>query len=297
MIRDDHGPATAPKWQDLEPNLRDALCRDAVVDTAAPAQTLAQAIPSGNVNLNAVLYTAAGPGPHPTVLLLHGLPGNEQNIDLAQAMRRAGWNVVTIHYRGSWGGPGSFSFAHCLADAGAALDWIREAARDPALRLDPGRIVVTGHSMGGFVAVHVTAARNEVQGTAMISGVDLGRSFGSPDWNRAVARVDDNVGTGAGLHILAGTSPAALADEARSNADNWRLADYADRLAGRPLLMVTSNDGFAGGSDALAEAVEAIDGEQLTRGHFETDHSYSDHRIALQIAVLRWLASLGGAAQ
>jgi dipeptidyl aminopeptidase/acylaminoacyl peptidase len=81
-----------------------ALYRDPPVDTRSPPETLPQAIPSGGVNLNAVLYTARGPGPHPTMLLLHGLPGNEQNIDLAQAVRRAGWNVLTIHYRGSWGG-------------------------------------------------------------------------------------------------------------------------------------------------------------------------------------------------
>jgi hypothetical protein len=45
---------------------------------------------SNGVNLNAVLYTANGVGPHPNVLILHGLPGNEQNIDLAQSMRQAG---------------------------------------------------------------------------------------------------------------------------------------------------------------------------------------------------------------
>ena len=70
--------------------LPDALIRDPRPDTAWPAQTLAQAIPSHGVNLNAVLYTAAGAGRHPTILLLHGLPGNEQNLDLAQSIRRAG---------------------------------------------------------------------------------------------------------------------------------------------------------------------------------------------------------------
>jgi pimeloyl-ACP methyl ester carboxylesterase len=50
------------------------------------------------------------------MVLLHGLPGNERNLDLAQAVRRAGWTVVTFNYRGSWGSPGHYSFAGDLKD-------------------------------------------------------------------------------------------------------------------------------------------------------------------------------------
>jgi pimeloyl-ACP methyl ester carboxylesterase len=125
----------------------DALFGDPPRDPDYPAESLPHAIPSHGVNLNAVLFTAAGPGPHPTVLLLHGLPGNEQNIDLAQSVRRAGWNVLTLHYRGSWGSPGAFSFSHCLEDAAAAIEWLRAEGADRVPRVDPGRILVIGHSM------------------------------------------------------------------------------------------------------------------------------------------------------
>ena len=262
-----------------------ALCRDPPANTGAPAQTLPQAIPSGGVNLNAVLYTAAGEGPHPTILLLHGLPGNEQNIDLAQAIRRAGWNVLTIHYRGSWGSPGTFSFAHCREDAASALDWLRSADGGCSSRVNPSRIVVIGHSMGGFVAVHLLAEQPAILGAVLISGVDLGRSFGSADKSRAAAEVDENVGASAGLHILAGTSPFALAEEARANAEQWSLRNYALRIAGRPLLMATCDDGFAGDSQALADALRHTAGDVQLR-HFTTDHSYSDCRISLQTFVL-----------
>lgn len=158
-----------------------ALFRDPPPDLAAPAQTLPQAIPSHGVNLNAVLYTAGGSDPHPTVLLLHGLPGNEQNLDCAQTFRRAGWNVLTIHYRGSWGGSGAFTFAHCLEDAAASLDWLQDPVRCAMLRIDPQRLVIVGHSMGGFVAAHTAAERPSILGTALISGVDLGQAFGIGD--------------------------------------------------------------------------------------------------------------------
>lgn len=271
-----------------------ALFRDPPPDPAALARTLPQAIPSHGVNLNAVLYAAGGSGPHPTVLLLHGLPGNEQNLDCAQTVRRAGWNVLTIHYRGSWGGPGTFTLAHCLEDAAASFDWLQDPAVCGKLRIDPRRIAIVGHSMGGFVAAHTAAERPGILGTALISGVDLGQAFGGGDAGRAAAAVDDNVGVSAGLHILAGTSPDLLADEARRNADQWRLAAYASRLAGRPLLTVTSDDGFAAGSDALADMVQVLGGRKLSRAHLATDHSYSGCRIELQVKLLRWLATTSG---
>lgn len=271
-----------------------ALCLDPPSDPAAPAQTLPLAIPSHDVNLNAVLYQTGGAGPHSTVLLLHGLPGNEQNLDCAQSIRRAGWNVLAIHYRGSWGGPGTFTFAHCLEDAAASLDWLQEPANSERLRIDPQRIVLIGHSMGGFVAASTTAERPGILGAALISGVDLGQAFGGGDMHGAAVAIDDNAGISAGLHILAGTSPKLLAEEACQNADGWSLATCASRLAGRSLLIVTADDGFAAGSAALADAVQALGSAKLSRVHYVTDHSYSDCRIGLQVTLLHWLATTAG---
>ena len=276
--------------------VRAALSCDRLPDHSWPAQTLPQAIPSGDVNLNAVLYVAAGAGPHPTVLLLHGLPGNEQNIDCAQSIRRAGWNVLTIHYRGAWGGPGDFTFQHCLEDVEAALSWLQAADSHDGLRIDPSCIVLIGHSMGGFLAAQTTASHPEVVGVALISGVDLGQAFGRGRRDDA-SIVDDVVGVSAGLHILAGMSPQALVEEARANSDEWRLTSYAFGLADRPVLLLTADDGFADGSDALAEAISAISGARLTRHHRRDDHSYSNGRIALQVTLLEWLRTLPGSDQ
>ena len=46
------------------------------------------------------LYLARGGTPKPTVLLLHGCPGLQQNADLAVALRDRGWNSLVFHYRG-----------------------------------------------------------------------------------------------------------------------------------------------------------------------------------------------------
>src|SRR5256885_5661747 len=92
-----------------------------------PARMEVLHIPSGQVLINGVAYLAAGDGKHPTVVLLHGLPGNEKNLDLAQAIRRAGWNAIAANYRGSWGRPGNFRFEQALEDGDAILSFIRDS--------------------------------------------------------------------------------------------------------------------------------------------------------------------------
>ncbi|MGC2615581.1 MAG: DUF1749 domain-containing protein, partial [Terracidiphilus sp.] len=101
-----------------------AIYTDPPMDTAHPAGMVVLHIPSHGLLINGLAYTATGAGPHPTMVICHGLPGNEKNLDLAQAVRRAGWNAVTFNYRGSWGSPGSYSFAQNLEDADAVLAYL-----------------------------------------------------------------------------------------------------------------------------------------------------------------------------
>ena len=84
------------------------VTRDPPRDTQHPARNRQLLIDSHGAKMNALFLLAAGAGPHPTMLLLHGLPGNERNLDLAQAVRRAGWNVLTFTYRGGAAVAGGF---------------------------------------------------------------------------------------------------------------------------------------------------------------------------------------------
>ena len=92
-------------------------------------------IPGKHGKLLATLYSAGGEGPHPTVLLLHGIPGCEQNLDLAQAFRRAGFHVMTFHYSGSWGSSGNYSLQNDLDDAETVLDFILNDTKSRIERL------------------------------------------------------------------------------------------------------------------------------------------------------------------
>src|SRR4051794_34273519 len=75
-----------------------AVTGDPRRDAAHPARNRQLLIDSRGAKMNALFLLASGAGRHPTMLLLHGLPGNERNLDLAQVVRRAGWNVLTFTY-------------------------------------------------------------------------------------------------------------------------------------------------------------------------------------------------------
>jgi len=122
---------------------------DTAPDLNPGASSVKMTVPSHGEMLLGIFYEAAGPGKHPTVVLPHGFPGYEQNLDLAQAMRRAGWNVLAMHYRGSWGVGGDFSLAHASEDADAMVAFAHSPEPARKYHIDPDRIVVVGHSMGG----------------------------------------------------------------------------------------------------------------------------------------------------
>lgn len=168
-----------------------AIVADPAPDRAHPAGMTVLHIPSGGVRINGVAYTPSGAGPHPVMLILHGLPGNEKNLDLAQAARRDGWVAVTFNYRGSWDSPGTFAFAHVLEDVAAVLAHLREPAVAALLGADPSRIVLAGHSMGGWAALHVAARDHRLLGAIAISPGDIG-AIGAMPRTQAVAAMAAN---------------------------------------------------------------------------------------------------------
>jgi pimeloyl-ACP methyl ester carboxylesterase len=265
-----------------------AIAADPPRDSAHPARMEVLHIPSGSVRINGVAYLASGAGAHPTFVLLHGLPGNEKNLDLAQAVRRAGWNAITFNYRGSWGSPGSFRFGNNLADANAVLAFLADSANARRLGLDPRPVVIAGHSMGGWVAVLTAAHHPELRGLALISAADMGRAAASSSRKELISLMADN------MESLAGVTARSMADDlaAGAAASHWTFADAALGLTQMPMLVITADDGLAAESDSLVARLRARGNAAITTVHEPTDHSYSDKRIALETAVLDWLQRL-----
>ena len=268
-----------------QPPVPAAIYTDPTHNVAHPARMDVLRIPSGGVEINGVAYLAAGPGPHPTIIICHGLPGNEKSLDLAQTVRRAGWNAITFNYRGSWGSPGVFRFAQNPQDAAAVLAYLRQPDVAKMLRIDTKRLVLAGHSMGGWVTAMTASRDPELKGAILISAANLGARSKLP-------RAELVKSMAGNLESLAGTSPDAMADEIIASADAFDFLQAAPGLDKTPLLILSSDDGLAPMSDALITNVRKTGGKRVTAVHVATDHSWSDRRIRLQSEVLRWLSLL-----
>src|ERR1700682_6452180 len=184
-------PFSAPPTA-LAQSVPAAIFTDPPSDRAHPAKMTVLHIPSHGVPINGIAYQPAGAGLHPTLVICHGLPGNEKNLDLAQAVRRAGWNAITFNYRGSWGSPGVYRFTQNLEDADAVLAYLRDPANAARLGVDTQRISIAGHSMGGWVVAHTAAHDHALIGAILISAGDMG-VLGEEPQDRLVAEMADSM--------------------------------------------------------------------------------------------------------
>jgi acetyl esterase/lipase len=152
--------------------------------------------------------------------------------------------------------------------------------------------VVAGHSFGGMLAAEAGASDTKLLGVAMISAWNLGDFAARARADGEAGRAAFTVAMTDNRESLAGCTPQGLTAEAFAGPTKWDFLGWAPALAPRPLLLLSSHDGNGPQSDELGKRVRAAGGTSVTETTLPTDHSFSDHRIALAAALVRWLASL-----
>lgn len=218
------------------------------------------------------LWLPKGAGPHPVVLMIHGgcwqaaLPGPELLAFQADALRTAGVAVWSISYRrvGHAGGgyPGTFD------------DVARGADRLPTLArrypLDLKRLVATGHSAGGHLALWAAARPRIAAGSPLKSAAPLPipavvAVAGIPDLDHAArhklcgSSVEQLLGGPPTPERLQDTSPQALLPLGLPQA---LMQGAQDRI-----VPPAAGEAYRARAIALGESVEVVTLDDA--GHFE----------------------------
>lgn len=261
-----------------------------------PASTKQMALPSHGEMLLGVFYLAAGAGPHPTAIVFHGFPGYEQNLDIAQFLRAHGWNVLAMHYRGSWGVKGDFSFEHCAEDADTQVRFLLDPANAQKYGIDTRRVIVIGHSMGGFMAASAAAHNKQVAAAVLISAWNIGAEYESRLLLGPTAPTIDNVAKLVALDNsllpLSGTSGQALAREIYEHQSALNMNNLAPAIAPRPVFVITASEGLAPSDHAFAAALRKAGDARVAERRWDTDHSYSGVRAEMSSAILKWVREI-----
>ena len=232
-------------------------------------------------DLLGVLYLARGSEPKPTVVLLHGCPGLEQNLDLAVELRDRGWNALVFHYRGCWGSGGRYDLRTITADVAAAVDYL-QSGEHPSV--DRDRIAVIGHSLGGWAALLAAARDPRLRAVAVCGGVaDLGGMqpsgilVGTAEIHEEITR-------------FVAAEPEEFLQQGAEVAAEPQPIDLADSISPRPLLIVHgSDDEWVPVEQARALYERATE----PRRYVEisgANHSFSWHRAHLRRLIADWLA-------
>lgn len=239
-----------------------------------------------------VMFSAGGGGgSRPTLLLLHGFPGNERNFDLAHSIRRLGWNVMIFHYRGTWGSDGVFTFENALEDIRVAIAYLRSEAAIRAFRVDPENLFVGGNSFGGFAAILAAQEDPEIKGCIALSVYDLGR-MGVLIQKDTVAEGEMKSMFAACVIPTIGGSVEALTQEVLDHQGDWDISGKAGRLKNRPVLLMAGSRDVDGPPavhyEPLKTALETS-GVLLEAHLLDSDHGFQNKRIEVACRMGRFL--------
>lgn len=250
--------------------------------TKYPAGTTELTFHSHGKRISGFIYQAAGKGPHPTALLLHGYPGNEKNLDVAQALRSNGWNVLFFHYRGSWGSEGEFSFLNAEQDVQTVLEYINVKANASKLRINSNQISIIGHSMGGHMAIAGILDNSTVNCAITYDGANMGVGnvglIDDPETNIPWKEYSDS------LFMLKGWSGEKAQQELKKYSGQLNLVNRVNTLNGRPVLIIVADTDVIpvkSHVQPLLSALNKTNNSNISYKLIDDDHSFNASRAEL----------------
>ncbi len=251
-------------------------------DINSPASSTELFIPSGNSMIAGLIYNANGSQKHPTLLLLHGYPGNERNLDIAQVVRSHGWNVIYFDYRGSWGSQGKFSFKNCVEDVINVVAFCN--TYQDSLKIDTSNIVLFGHSMGGWVVLKALQELPTIKKGFALSTWNIGNDYKNVSTEKEMLRLANDPTTG-GKYFVLNTSLKDLYTPVIRNQTYFNLVNDAKSLADKQIIMIDEHQG----NKQLADKIRETNNSYFDYNVWQTDHPFTNKRVSLINKVLAFL--------
>ncbi len=255
---------------------------------------------SENQVVHGVFFSASGnASSFPTILLLHGFPGNEEDVlGLGQEFSQHGFNTLSFNYRGTFQSEGRYSFHHTQLDIAAAYDYLLEAETSYALKVDTRHLILGGYSFGGGMALIYAANHPEIRYLFLIAGTDHGEFAREYQRNPGFsAMIDETLESLKAPHgPVTFPGKAVIADELLPRQSDYDFLSRANQILTRRILLIggweDSNVVLEKHVLPLFRTLQAAGAPNLNIHAFEDGHGFEKVRKELAEVILTWMKAL-----
>ena len=258
------------------------VLKDISWDKKSPAGMTELFIPSEKSLISGFIYSANGAQKHPTLLMLHGYPGNERNLDIAQVVRAHGWNVIYFDYRGSWGSQGKFTFKNCVDDVVNVVKFCNKY--QDSLKIDTANIVLFGHSMGGWVCLKALQQLPQIKKGFALSAWDIYNLYKRVLNQKELTELTSTPDSLSKYFVLNATL-GEMFQPVLNRDEYFNLESDAKRLSEKQIIMLDEN----ARNKRIAEALKKENRTYFDYEIWQTDHPFTNKRVSLINKVLAFL--------
>ena len=227
-------------------------------------------------SISAYALIAKGAELKETIILLHGLPDNEKNLDLAEKLRQDGKNVIYFNYRGSWGSQGQFLYSNCLEDVSKVIDYLTNDMTSRKLRIKKDSFCLLGDSLGGGIAVLHGMKDNRVKKIVALSSFNAGQELNKD------SSIDELKGFQKYLNkqFMLNIDSEKFISDILNHYISWNLMFVNSYELEKPLIFIDENK-------RNEYWIKNINNSEYLI--LDSDQSFSDKRNELGIEIIKWI--------
>jgi len=251
---------------------------------------------NGN-SIKGKFFAGSSKEPVTTVLLLHGFPGNPEDVlGLGNKLADSGFNALTFNYSGTFKSEGTAGIEYVSGDIAAAFEYLHRPSVIARFRIDTANIILGGWCFGGGLSLVYAASHPKIRRVFSVAGNDHGQFARDYSNSKEFAAMTDTMfdqmkiprgpvnfeGKGVLKRIVKNPAPYDL-----------RIA--APHLVNRDILLVGGWDDEQVTIDGYLvpfyRSLKKAGAKKIRFEAFQTDHWFRNVRDELADLVIQWVRS------
>ncbi len=250
---------------------------------------------NNGIKLDAKFYPVNKTNKVPTIILLHGFPGNQSSpLGLAETLNNTGFNILVFNYQGSYLSEGNFSFDNCIDNVGAAFTFLTDSRNQSRFNIDTSKIVVCGYSFGGTIAIESGMYNDKIRNIISIANDDHSVSLKKAavdsayrkDYNQFIAKSFGPAGPFRG-------DLKAQMELYLQNVDRYDLVKNAEKLKTKRVLFIIGwldkTSFLEINTLPLYRKLKQLNGCNISIKGYESDHRFINVIDDLTNEIVDWI--------